>query len=71
MRCKYSSALRNASENLTFTYQIEAKTFKEAEKDEYQIGVVQEELNQVERHESIRFSPRHENHSIIGTIYGF
>ncbi|KAF7151181.1 hypothetical protein RHSIM_Rhsim02G0176400 [Rhododendron simsii] len=46
------SSLRNVCNNLAFLYQVEPKSFVEAEKDESWILAMQEELNQFERNQS-------------------
>ena len=50
-----------------FLSQIEPKSFKETEKDESWIFVMQEELNQFERSDVWELIPRTIDQSVIGT----
>ena len=56
---------------MIFLSQIEPKSFKEAEKDESWIVIMQEELNQFERSDVWELVPRPNDQSIIGTKWVF
>lgn len=61
------SSLCNSYVQLAFIFQIEPKSFKEAEKDEYWIGFMQEELNWFERNKVWELVPRPEDCSFKRT----
>jgi len=61
----------NLFSNLAFVSQVEPKSFKDAECDEFWILAMQEELNQFERNNVWELVPRPSNASIIGTKWVF
>ncbi|KAH9716748.1 Integrase catalytic domain-containing protein [Citrus sinensis] len=65
------SSLRNTCEHAAFIYQIEPKSFTDAENDESWIMAMQEELNQFERNNVWELVPNPEHQSIIGTKWVF
>ena len=57
----------NLFNNLAFVSQIEQKSFKDTQNDEFSILAMQEELNQFGRNKVWLLVPRPSNTSIIGT----
>ncbi|KAH9704455.1 Integrase catalytic domain-containing protein [Citrus sinensis] len=65
------SSLRNTCEHAAFIFQIEPKSFANAENDESWIMAMEEELNQFERNNVWELVPNLEHESIIGTKWAF
>ena len=61
------TSLQNFYNNVAFISQIEPKNFKEAEKDDFWILAMQEELNQFERSDVWDLVPRPSSQTVIGT----
>ncbi|KAH9671627.1 Integrase catalytic domain-containing protein [Citrus sinensis] len=65
------SSLRNTCEHNAFIFQIEPKSFADAENDESWIMIMQEELNQFERNNVWELVHKLEHQSVIGTKWIF
>lgn len=68
---KKGVAIRSWVRNWQLFLIIEQKTSKEAEKDEYWTGAMQEELNQLERNEAKVLVRRSKKHFVVGPKFGF